>query len=224
VREKIFAAFYKLSNVQEQMKSYVFDVVRSTIPGMTLDQAFESKEDIAMSVRTQLSHVMDEYGYAIMQSLVTDLTPDSHVRDAMNEINASKRLKEAALAKAEAGKISLVKAAEADAESKYLSGVGVARQRKALVDGLRDSIVEFSHGVNGTTPKDVMDLLLLTQYFGMPCYHFISLCCTQPHQLCTDMLKDIGANPHTQTILVPSGPINLSDQIRDGLLQGTVTK
>lgn len=34
-----------------------------------------------------------------------------------------------------------VKSAEAEAEAKYLSGVGVAKQRKAIVDGLRTSIV-----------------------------------------------------------------------------------
>merc|ERR1719446_267338 len=85
-----------------------------------------------------------------MDSLVTDLSPDSRVKASMNEINASKRLREAA---------------EAEAESKYLSGVGVARQRKAIVHGLQESVDEFSKEVDGSSPKDVMDILLLSQYF-----------------------------------------------------------
>ena len=93
------------------MRNYVFDVVRSTLPNLTLDEAFESKDDVALAVKQQLSHVMESYGYTILQSLVTDLTPDSRVRDAMNEINASKRMKEAAYAKAEAEKVVVVKAA-----------------------------------------------------------------------------------------------------------------
>ena len=56
---------------------------------------------------------------------------------AMNEINASKRLKEAAYQRAEGEKIVKVKKAEAEAESMYLSGVGVARQRRAIMDGLK---------------------------------------------------------------------------------------
>jgi len=60
-----------------------------------------------------------------------------------------------------------VKAAEASAESKYLNGLGIARERKAIVDGLRGSVEEFSETVEGATPKDVMDLILLTQYFDM---------------------------------------------------------
>ncbi len=83
----------------------------------------------------------------------------------MNEINASKRLKEAASHQAEADKIRQVKAAEADAEARYLSGLGVARQRKAIVSGLQMSVAEFSEEVSGAKPKDVMDILLLSQYF-----------------------------------------------------------
>merc|ERR1712113_1364817 len=57
------------------------------------------------------------------------------------------------------------KAAEADAEARYLSGMGVARQRKAIVEGLQESVSVFSREVKGTAPKDIMDILLLSQYF-----------------------------------------------------------
>ena len=123
------------------------------------------------------------YKRQISNALVTDMTPDARVRNAMNEINASKRLKDAAKEKAEGNKVLTVKSAEAEAESKYLSGVGVARQRKAIVDGLRGSISQFSGNIKGTTPKDVVDLLLITQYF--------------------DMLKDIGSRPNCNTVYVP---------------------
>ena len=83
----------------------------------------------------------------------------------MNEINASHRLKEASAHKAEADKTKQVKAAEAEAEARYLSGLGVARQRKAIVQGLQNSVSEFSDEVEGASPKIVMDVLLLSQYF-----------------------------------------------------------
>ena len=119
----------------------------------------------------------------IINALVTDVVPDDRVKSAMNEINASRKMKEASLEKAEGQKVLAVKAAEADADSKYLSGLGVARQRKAIVDGLRESIVEFQGNVQGTNSKDVIDLLLLTQYF--------------------DMLKDVGNNPNCSTVFTP---------------------
>jgi len=43
--------------------------------------------------------------------------------------------------KAEAEKTLQVKQAEGEAEAKYLSGVGVARQHQAIVDGLRESVL-----------------------------------------------------------------------------------
>ena len=195
-----YDAFYRLTDPTEQIRSYVYDVIRSTVPKMELDQAFESKADIAHSVQDQLQKVMNDYGYEIMESLVTDLSPDIRVKASMNEINASKRLKMASMHKAEADKIRQVKAAEAEAESRYLSGVGVARQRKAIVDGLQQSINDFKSDVKGTSPKDVMDLLLLTQYF--------------------DLLRDVGAN----TIFMqhePDAVINLQKQVNGGFMKPT---
>jgi regulator of protease activity HflC (stomatin/prohibitin superfamily) len=133
--ESAFDAYYRLSDPRHQIQSYVFDVIRSTVPRMELDSTFESKDDIASAVLHQLEEVMKSYGYQIMNTLVTDIMPDAKVKASMNEINASKRLKEAASHKAEADKIQMIKAAEAEAEAKYLSGLGVARQRKAIVQG-----------------------------------------------------------------------------------------
>ena len=160
-----YDAYYRLSDPRSQIQSYVFDVVRSTVPKMELDEAFASKADIAEAVLEQLKDVMANYGYEIKNCLVTDLSPDYKVKASMNEINASRRLKEAASHKAEADKVKQVKAAEAEAEARYLSGLGVARQRKAIVQGLQESVGEFSEDVEGATPKDVMDILLLSQYF-----------------------------------------------------------
>jgi hypothetical protein len=116
----------------------------------------------------------------------------------MNEINSSKRLKFAVAERAEGDKILQIKAAEAEAESKYLSGVGVAKQRKAIVDGLRTSIVDFADHVNGSTTKEVMDLLLLTQYF--------------------DMIRDVGGAHHCKTTFVPK-PRCTTDDLRASMLQ-----
>jgi len=160
-----YDAYYRLTDPRNQIQSYVFDVVRSTVPRMDLDEAFVSKDEVGSAVLAQLRDVMKDYGYEINKTLVTDLSPDNRVKASMNEINASRRLKEAASHKAEADKVKQVKAAEAEAESRYLSGLGVARQRKAIVSGLQESVGTFSDEVEGATPKDVMDILLLTQYF-----------------------------------------------------------
>merc|ERR1711998_279903 len=107
---------------------------------MELDQVFMSKEEVAQGVRHNLEDQMKDFGYQIVQTLVIDVNPDQRVKGSMNEISANRRMKDAAQFKADAEKITLVKAAEADAERKHLSGTGVAKQRKAIVGGLRDSV------------------------------------------------------------------------------------
>mmetsp|Transcript_29878 Transcript_29878/g.63439 ORF Transcript_29878/g.63439 Transcript_29878/m.63439 type:complete len:281 (+) Transcript_29878:169-1011(+) len=185
IREKVYQAFYSLTNTQQQITAHVYDVMRSQLPTLELDAVFEAKEDLALAVKNALQETMSEYGYQILQALITDIDPDQRVKQAMNEINSAKRLKFAVAEKAEGQKILQVKSAEAEAEAKYLSGVGVSKQRKAIVDGLRTSIVDFSDGVKGASSKDVMDLLLLTQYF--------------------DCLRDVGSGRHCKTTFVPGG-------------------
>ena len=142
--EKAYEAYYKLSSPEVQIQSYVYDTVRSTLPKNSLEEAYAAKDTNAQAVKEALDHQMVEYGYKILQTLVTDMAPELRVKNSFNEINASRRIREALQEKAEGDKILQVKAAEADAESKYLSGVGVARQRAAIIDGLRDSISDFS--------------------------------------------------------------------------------
>jgi regulator of protease activity HflC (stomatin/prohibitin superfamily) len=200
--EKVYDAFYKLDDARRQITSYVFDVVRAQVPKIKLDDVFEKKDDIANIVKAELEQVMEGFGYGILKALVTDIDPDANVKQSMNEINAAQRMRVAATEKGEAERIIKVKSAEGDAQSKALQGRGIADQRQAIVAGLRDSVDEFQRSVPGTTAKDVMNLVLMTQYF--------------------DTLKEIGASSRTNAILIPHSPgslANLSEQIRNAMIE-----
>lgn len=203
VAEKAYEAIYRLSNPQGQIDSYVSDVIRGQVPTLKLDALFESKDEIAQAVKERLCKSMGEYGYLIHQVLVTDLRPDDKVRHAMNEIDANRRLRVAAAEKAEAEKVLKVKAAEADAESKFLQGQGVARQRTAIVEGLKHA-VGGSHGE--MDPKTVQELLLITQYF--------------------DTLERL-AHGNATTVFMPHTVGNLAsiaDDIRNGTMQAAAPR
>ncbi|XP_062111694.1 hypersensitive-induced response protein 2 [Humulus lupulus] len=203
--EKASDAFYKLSNTRAQIQSYVFDVIRASVPKLDLDSTFEQKNDIAKAVEEELEKAMSHYGFEIVQTLIVDIEPDERVKRAMNEINAASRMRVATNEKAEGEKILQIKRAEGDAESKYLAGLGIARQRQAIVDGLRDSVLAFSTNVPGTSAKDVMDMVLVTQYF--------------------DTMKEIGASSKANSVFIPHGPgvvRDVASQIRDGFIQANV--
>ena len=53
----------------------------------------QTKEEIAHSVKEELTKSMTSFGFSIIQTLVTDIEPDLKVRAAMNEINAAQRLR-----------------------------------------------------------------------------------------------------------------------------------
>merc|ERR1711966_129369 len=202
---RMYDAFYKLTDSREQIRSYIFDVVRSTVPRINLDDVFTTKEEIASEVKSMLEKAMTEFGYAIIQTLVTDIAPDQKVKIAMNEINAAQRQRVAAQDRAEAEKIMVVKAAEADAEAKYLAGTGIARQRQAIINGLKESVVHFQSDVEGINSKDVMEMMMMTQYF--------------------DTMKEIGMSSGSNTVFVPSGPGAVADTaaaVRNGIMQGQV--
>lgn len=201
IEDQAEKAYYKLTNPQQQITAYVCDVVRSSIPKIVLDEVFEKKEQIAKDCKEQLSKTLSSLGYNIKEALVTDIDPDPKVKNAMNEINAAQRLRMAAVEKAEAEKILAVKSAEAEAESKHLAGIGVARQRKAIAEGLHDSVTSFTDNVPGASSQEVMDLVLITQYF--------------------DTLKDLSDNADAATLFLPHSPGSVGDiakQIRAGAI------
>jgi len=197
--EAMYEAFYTLSQPSVQIQSYVSNHVRAHVPNRKLDEVFLVKDDIAKSLKADLEKEMNQFGYTIMQTLIVDIEPDKHVKESMNDIQAAQRLRVAALDRAEADKIQIIKAAEADAESKRLSGVGLAEQRKAIVSGLQVSIENFTHKLP-IRPKEVMDLLLTNQYY--------------------DTLKDISHNAEKNSLFLPHFPSTVSEigkQIKVGL-------
>jgi regulator of protease activity HflC (stomatin/prohibitin superfamily) len=200
--EKIYDAFYKLSNPVEQIQSYVEQVILGHVPGMTLDEVFASQSGIAAAVKQELDADMAAFGFEIVNVLVTDIVPDSKVKSAMNDINAAQREQVAANARGEAEKILVVKKAEAEAESKALQGRGIANQRKAIIEGLQGSIEQFQKVVQDASTSEVMQLVMVTQYF--------------------DTIKSIGENDKTNTLFLSHSPAAVRD-ISDQILQSMLT-
>lgn len=203
--DKVSDAYYKLTDPEKQIESYVYNVILGHVPKLALDEAYLEKDQIAKAVKDELDSTMENFGFAIVRALVTDIVPDARVKTAMNEINAARREQEAALAKGEADKTIAVKKAEAEAESKRLQGEGIAAQRKAIIAGLKESVEDFQKVVEGATARDVMTLVLLTQYL--------------------DTLKEIGAAANTNTIMLSHAPgeiQNLREQIAQAVTVGDV--
>jgi regulator of protease activity HflC (stomatin/prohibitin superfamily) len=191
--EKVYEAFYKLDFPQDQITSYVFDVVRAVVPKMKLDDVFEKKDEIAIAVKGELNDAMINYGYDIIKALVTDIDPDSEVKTAMNRINAAERQKVAAQYEGDAARILIVEKAKAEAESKRLQGQGIADQRREIARGLEESVDVLNNvGINS---QEASALIVVTQHY--------------------DTLQSIGEETNSNLILLPNSPQAGSDMLNN---------
>lgn len=196
-------AYYKLMRPEAQIKSYIEDALRSSVPKLTLDELFEKKDEIALEVQKQVAEEMSTYGYIIVKTLITKVEPDAEVKQSMNEINAAQRKRVAAQELAEADKIKIVTAAEAEAEKDRLHGVGIAEQRKAIVDGLADSIKELKDTNVNLTEEQIMSILLTNQYL--------------------DTLNNFAEKQGTNTLFLPANPDGV-ENIRTQILSALKAK
>ncbi|TBW27731.1 SPFH domain-containing protein [Gramella sp. KN1008] len=193
IKNNVYDAFYKLESPSDQITAYVFDVVRAEVPKMKLDDVFERKDDIAIAVNRELNEAMEDYGYDIIKTLVTDIDPDVQVKAAMNRINAAEREKVAAEYDAEADRIKIVAKARAEAESKRLQGQGIADQRREIARGLEESVDVLNNvGINS---QEASALIVVTQHY--------------------DTLQAIGEETNTNLILLPNSPQAGSDMLNN---------
>lgn len=193
IRTQVGDAYYRLENPQDQITSYVFDVVRAEVPKLKLDDVFVKKDDIAIAVKGELQEAMQSYGYDIIKALVTDIDPDEQVKHAMNRINAAEREKTAAEYESEAQRIRIVAVAKAEAESKKLQGQGIADQRREIAKGLEESVKMLNNvDINS---HEASALIVVTQHY--------------------DTLHSVGANNRSNLVLLPNSPTAASGMLND---------
>lgn len=181
------------------MKAYIEDVVRSAVNKLTLNEVYREKTAISDKVKGNLKELMGGFGFEIVSAPITRLEPENpELLREMNRVLELERALEAQTQANEQLRNQILFKAEAEKVAYTESGKGMAAKRSAIVDGLRESVSSFSKGVHGVTSKDVLELILMTQYF--------------------DMLKDVGAKGNN-TIFIKHGPSavsNITEEIRGG--------
>ena len=195
-------SFYRLENPENQITSYVFDVVRAEVPKLKLDDVFVRKDDVAIAVKSELQEAMQSYGYDIIKALVTDIDPDEQVKHAMNRINAAEREKTAAEYESEAQKIRIVAVAKAEAESKKLQGQGIADQRREIAAGLVESVKMLNEA--NINAQEASALIVVTQHY--------------------DTLQAIGSSNKSSLVLLPNSPNAANTMLNDLMVSMAATQ
>ena len=177
----VYKSFYTLQNPAEQMRDFLTDALRSAIPVYTLDEVFAKKDDIARDVNETVASQMEGYGFQLVSTLITRIGLPREVEDSMNQINAAQRTKAAAQDLAEADRIKRVTEAKAEAEAMEESGKGIANQRKAIAQGIKDSLGTIQE--SGVSEAEANALFMFTQW--------------------TEMMSDFAKNGKGSTVVLP---------------------
>ena len=178
----VYKSYYMLQQPVAQMRDFITDALRSSIPVYTLDEVFAKKDDIAKDVNATVSGQMAAYGFTLVSTLITKIALPAEVEDSMNQINAAQRTKAAAQDLAEADRIRRVTEAQAEAEAMEKAGEGIANQRKAIAAGIRDSLETIQ--ATGVSDTEANQLFMFTQW--------------------TEMMGDFAKTGKAATVVLPS--------------------
>lgn len=192
--ENTEVAFYSMDSPIDQMNSYIESTILNVSSSMTMNELFKSRNAICQDVSKTLSSKMEQYGYTIENTLVTEISPDTKVKESLNNIEAAKRSKEAAKEYADAAYITAVREAEADRDRKILQGQGISGQRLAILQGYETSVDTMAEKF-GMNPELIIKFVLETQHM--------------------DTIEAIGKSNNTKTIFVNHGVGHVSKQLME---------
>ena len=198
VQSRIYEAAYKLDNPISTLRSIIDNSIRAFVATQTHEEVIRSRDEMTHYLMENLKVKLLEYGYEIDSFQFRDIVLPQDITDAMSRVVSSKRLQEAAQNEAQAEYIKSVKIAEAQKETRFLQGQGVALEREAIIKGLADSIKGLQSQI-GVSSQSVLSVVMLNQYI--------------------DMLRTVGLNDKASKIVflnpTPSGMEQIMQQVSE---------
>jgi regulator of protease activity HflC (stomatin/prohibitin superfamily) len=199
-QQKLYQAYYSVSNPQHQMEQHIFSYFRSFAAKHTLKQLQSLQDEMSGNLLRELNQEMNRFGYKIFRCMVTDIDPPNDIKKSMNSVLSSKNMREAMINEAEGRKAAAILQAEGECEVQRLEGEGMSLQRQALAVGLQKTMEGFGCDTAHIDPNALTGIILTTQY--------------------TDMLKKAAENGSNTFILSsnPLGAVSIDEQLKTSFL------
>jgi regulator of protease activity HflC (stomatin/prohibitin superfamily) len=164
--DQAYAVAYNLQNPVTVIKTTVENSIRAYVAKQSHEEILQKRDELTIYLIEHLTEQMLQWGYQINNFQVKDVVLPESITTAMSRVVSSKRLQEAAENEAKAEYIKTVKAAEAQKQTRILQGEGLAGERKAIINGLAQSIEEMTNST-GTSSETVLNVVMLNQYIDM---------------------------------------------------------
>ena len=166
IQTKIYEAAYSLDNPVVTIRSLIDNSIRAFVATQTHEEVIRSRDEMTHYLMENLTVQLDKFGYSIDSFQFRDITLPKEITEAMSRVVASKRLQEAAFNEAQAEYIRTVRTAEAQKQTRLLQGEGLALERKAITEGLAQSIQEMQ-AITGVNAESLTNIVLANQYIDM---------------------------------------------------------
>jgi regulator of protease activity HflC (stomatin/prohibitin superfamily) len=191
-----FAVAYNLQNPVQVIKTTVENSIRAYVAKQSHEEILEKRDELTIYLIDHLTDQMLRWGYQINNFQIKDVVLPKAITDAMSSVVASKRLQEAAENQANAEYIKVVRSAEAQKQTRVLQGEGLAGERKAIINGLAESIQDLTTAT-GTSSESVLNIVMLNQYI--------------------DMLRTVGRdeNGNSKIVFLNSNPSGMSNIVQE---------
>lgn len=193
---------YELSDAMTTVRDYVENYMRSHVASQTHEELLLEREEFSTYLIDSLDDILIKWGIRIISFQVINIIFPKEITDAMSKVVASQRLREAAQNEAEANKVTVIKNAEANREANIMLGEGIAGQKQAIMEGLKMSVKDIQD-VQGFEPNEIMNLLVISQYF--------------------DTIKELGSSGNTKVMFLnpaPEGASQLIQQLSSAIEAG----
>lgn len=145
--KKVAFKFISDKDLMQAMVRTIEGNIRSYVATKRQSEILALRKEIVESVKAEVDHVLEDWGYHLLDLQINDITFDKAIMDSMSKVVASNNLKAAAENEGQALLITKTKAAEAEGnaikisaeaekQAAQLRGQGVALFREEVARGM----------------------------------------------------------------------------------------
>lgn len=160
------AASYGVENLDFAITQLAQTSMRAEIGKLTLDQTFESRENINAEVTRAIDEASDAWGTKVLRYEVKDISPPRSILEEMEKQMSAERERRVAVTTSEGYRTAQINQAEGDKQAIILRAEGQARSVEIEAQARAEAIKTISNAINQQGGTTAVAQQLSEQYIG----------------------------------------------------------
>ena len=158
------AASYGIENMLFAITQLAQTTMRAEIGKLSLDETFESRENINSRVTTAVDEASNAWGTKVMRYEVKDISPPGSILEEMEKQMGAERERRVAVTTSEGYRQAQINQAEGDKQANILRAQGTAESLKVEASARASAIRTISSAINEEGGNSAVSQQLAEQY------------------------------------------------------------